>query len=198
MKKWIVFDVDDVICNFRESLHQSFKQLGKDIHWSTWEIYKHVDIYQLNNEKELLDHMRDYQVIEKAIVEDLVKDLFERLKEKGYYIGLLTARGWHDQGQELTHNFVDKYKLLVDKVVISGQHMDKKSAHIDKFDGKVVAYIDDSIHHVADFNEQGVLAFLLNRPWNIKNNELPRVDNLLEFEQHIYSLENNAKVKIKV
>lgn len=197
MKKWIVFDVDDVIANFRESLHQSFKNIGQDIHWENWKIYKHVDIYNLKDEDVLKKHMFSYHVIEKSQIEEHVFNIFQRLKNKGYHIGLLTARGWHEDGLELTENFVKKHQLPVDKIVISGQHMDKKSSHIHVFDGEVVAYIDDSIHHIEDFIAQGIHAFLLKRPWNESNHILPKVNSLLDFEQQIYQYERKPHIVIK-
>lgn len=197
MKKWIVFDIDDVICNFRESLYQSFKAIGKDIHWTEWETYQHTKIYGYSKDEELFLHMASHQVVEKAEIEQEVFDLFHRLKEQGYHIGLLTARGWHNQGYEITEQFVNKYNLPVDKIVISGQHLDKKSDHIPQFDGQIVAYIDDSIHHIQDFTDKSIPAFLMNRPWNIKNEHLPRVLDLLEFEQKIKSLEYSASHSLK-
>jgi hypothetical protein len=56
MNKWIVFDVDDVVASYRESLYQSFKTLGKDIHWSKWNTYKHVKIYGLNRAYRVVAH----------------------------------------------------------------------------------------------------------------------------------------------
>jgi uncharacterized HAD superfamily protein len=197
-KKWIVFDVDDVICNFRESLYQSFKDIGKDIHWNDWTSYRHNEIYSLSGEEELRYHMAHYEVMQKSHLEEHVCEIFNRLKQKGYSIGLLTARGWHEEGLKITEQFVEKYNLPVDKVVISGMHMDKKSAHKDKFDGELVAYIDDSIHHIEDFTSQHICAFLLDRPWNRLNNTLPRVHSLLEFEQKINELNNKNNIILKM
>lgn len=193
MSKWIVFDVDDVICNFRESLYQSFFNVGKDIHWSEWSSYNHTIIYNLSEDKELHNHMKDHFVLEKSTLEDGVLELMNRLKKNGFNIGLLTARAWHSNGQDITQDFIEKHQLPIDKLVISGQHKDKKSVHIDKFPGEIVSYIDDSIHHVQDFREKGVNALLLDRPWN-QDSQLPRVFSLIEFEETLL----NAKSKLKI
>lgn len=198
MQKWIVFDVDDVICNFRESLFQSFKKLGHDVHWSTWSSYRHTEIYPIKDEKDFHLHMVNHCVLENALIEENVKELFSQLKKDGYCIGLLTARAWHDNGYDITQKFIEKNNLPVDKLVISGQHMDKKSNHIGVFEGQIVAYIDDSIHHVEDFLAHNVPAFLMDRPWNQQAQDLPRVSSLNDFQKQIKHLDQKTKIKITI
>lgn len=198
MKKWIVFDVDDVICNFRESLFQSFKKLGHDVHWSTWSSYKHTEIYPIKDESDFHDHMVNHQVLENALIEEHVKELFTQLKKDGYSIGLLTARAWHENGYNITQKFIEHNQLPVDKLVISGKHMDKKSDHIAVFEGQIIAYIDDSIHHVVDFLEHDIPAFLMNRPWNEQAKELPRVHTLNDFKEQIQQLDQKTKSKLTI
>lgn len=197
MNKWIVFDVDDVICNFRQSLYQSFKEKGLDIPWQTWNHYNHVKMFNFNQESELHQHMKEYLVLEKSLLEEGVLEVMHSLKEKGYQIGLLTARGWHAEGMAITQAFIEKYDLPVDKLVISGQHMDRKSAHIHKFEGEVVYYIDDSIHHIQDFLSHGIKAYLMSRPWN-QDCEFNRVQSLKEFSEQIEDLHISTFVKSKL
>ena len=184
MKNWIVFDVDDVVCNFRDSLYESFLKLNKDIHWNNWKEYNHVTIYNLSDEKSLHKHMIEHRVLENAILEEHAYTVLQDLKDSGFSIGFLTARGWHPDGEKITQDFINKYNLPVDKLVISGYHKDKKSFHINKFDGGIEYYIDDSIHHIKDFVDSNVNAVLLDRPWN-KNSYLDRVFNLNEFKLKI-------------
>jgi uncharacterized HAD superfamily protein len=197
MDKWIVFDVDDVICNFRESLYQSFKDKGLDLPWQDWNHYNHVKMFNFTHEKELHLHMKEALVLEKSLLEEGVREVMTNLKQKGYKIGLLTARGWHSEGEIITQAFIDKYSLPVDKLVISGQHMDRKSAHMDKFKGEIAYYIDDSIHHIQDFLSQGVKAFLMNRPWN-QDSILPRIHSLKEFEEQVQPVQPMSKTKLKM
>lgn len=190
MDKWIVCDVDDVLCNFRESLYHSFKQFNLDLHWSQWNTYNCVSIFGLKNEAELHQHMIEHMVLENSDLELGVLDFFNEIKSCGFQIGLLTARAWHKDAQQITEQFVHKHALPVDKVVISGFHMDKKSSHINKFTGKIEAYIDDSSHHIEDFISLGINnTYLMDRPWN-KSYNLPRVNNLQEFKNNILCKKN--------
>lgn len=195
LDKWVVFDVDDVICNFRESLYQSLKKRGINIPWQEWSHYNHVKMFNFNDEKELHLHMAQHSVLENSLVEKEALSVMLSLKQKGYKIGLLTARAWHTEGQLITQAFIEKYNLPIDKLVISGQHMDRKSAHIDKFQGVVEYYIDDSIHHIQDFLSHQVRAILMNRPWN-QEVDLERVASLTEFNEKIPSLHLKNKHKM--
>lgn len=186
MKKWIVFDVDDVICNFRESLYQSFKIKGIDFHWSEWSSYNLTANYKFEDDNEFIRHMLDSQVVENAAIEEYVKEFFENLKNHGYHIGLLTARGWHHEGFKVTEHFVRSNGLTVDKIVLSSSYHDRKSAYLKEFEGEVKGYIDDSIRHIVDFISLSVPnVYLLDRPWNQENRELPRVNSLKEFSNII-------------
>lgn len=193
--KWIVFDVDDVICNFKESLYKSLVTIGKDIHWSKWNEYNHTVICDMT-ESQLHIHMKEHNVIENSLLEPEVQEIFKKLKKVGFKIGLLTARAWHNDAEKLTQAFVDKYNLPVDKIVISGFHTGKKSIHIDKFDGEVVAYIDDSIHHIQDFTDNNIPAFLLDRPWN-QNSALLRANTLTEFYDRVSEINKEIQLKFK-
>lgn len=181
MKKWIIFDVDDVVVSYRESLYQSFKLLGKDIHWSEWKTYKHVNIYGLNNYDELLEHMIKYNIIENSIIEEGVSHLIHQLKKDGYSIGFLTARSWHQNALELTENFVEENQLPVDKIVISG-FKGKKTDYLNEFEGETVGFLDDSVGNVEDFLSKNIMhSYLMDRPWNQENTDLPRIKNYDDF-----------------
>jgi Haloacid dehalogenase-like hydrolase len=181
MDNWIIFDVDDVLCNFRESLYCSFKNIGKDVHWTQWTKYASLELYGLKNEQELHLHMATHNVLENSKVEEGVPEFLVELKEAGFNIGLLTARAWHQNGKTITEDFVHNNNLCVDKIVISGLHTDKKSEHIDKFNGNITAYVDDSIHHIEDFISKGISnSYLMDRPWN-QSSELPRINDFHQF-----------------
>ena len=188
MNKWIIFDVDDVLCMYRESLYQSFKARGKDIHWSRWETYRHADIYGLETYEELIDYMVDNAILENSELEPGALAFMQAFKEQGYSIGLLTARGWHDKAMDITQAFVQKYHLPVDKIVIAG-FMKKKTDYIPEFEGDIVAFLDDSASHIEDFIQQGIAqSYVMDRPWNQHRPDLPRVMNYEEFTQKILSV----------
>lgn len=200
IQKWIIFDVDDVVVSYRESLYQSFKALGKDIHWSEWDTYKHVNIYGLKDYNEFLNHMIEYQIIEKAIIEEGVSQLIHKLKDKGYSIGFLTARSWHSKAYQITMKCVEDYNLPVDKIIIAG-FKGKKTDYLHDFPGKIVGFLDDSAGHVEDFIKANIPnSYLMDRPWNQDKISLPRIKNYEEFYHAIqsedYHLKNIKNIKI--
>jgi FMN phosphatase YigB (HAD superfamily) len=194
MQKWIIFDVDDVVVSYRESLYQSFKALGKDIHWSQWNTYKHVKIYGLKDYDEFLEHMKTYRIIENSPIEEGIFDLLHKLKEDGYSIGFLTARSWHPKAYEVTQEFIEKYKLPIDKVVIAN-FKGKKTDYISEFSGEIVGFLDDSIGHVEDFVTANIPnSYLMDRPWNQENVSLPRIKSYNDF-YNSFSKKSVKKIK---
>lgn len=194
MKKWIIFDVDDVVVSYRESLYQSFKALGKDIHWSKWETYKHVKIYDLKDYNEFLNHMIEHKVVENSLIEEGVSKLIHQLKEDGYSIGFLTARSWHPQAYEITKNFVKKHQLPIDKVIIAN-FQGKKTDYLQEFEGEIVGFLDDSLTHVEDFIHANIPnAYVMDRPWNQNVNYLPRIKDYKEF-YNVFSAKKMMKLK---
>lgn len=194
MNKWIVFDVDDVVASYRESLYQSFKLLGKDIHWSKWDTYKHVNIYGLQDYDEFLNHMIEHKVIENAPLEIGVQQLIHKLKNSGYLIGFLTARSWHPQAYEVTKDFIKKYDLPIDKIVIAG-FKGKKTDYINEFVGEIVGFLDDSVGHVEDFIAAKIPnSYIMDRPWNQNNSHIPRIKNYEDF-YNIITKKPNMKLK---
>lgn len=180
MYKWILFDVDDVVVSYRESLYQSFKVLGKDIHWSKWNTYKHVKIYGLKDYDEFLNHMITAQIIENSLIEPGVKELMHKLKEDGYSIGFLTARSWHPEAYEVTLDCIRRYNLPVDKVIVT-EFKGKKTDYLNEFPGEIVGFLDDSPSHVEDFISANIPnSYVMDRPWN-QNILLPRIHNYEDF-----------------
>ena len=189
MNKWIILDVDDVVLNFRQSLVESFRANGLDIPWESWTNYHHVKIYNLPDEQAFHQHLITAKVLEKADLEPGCHEALGAIKEHGYKIGLLTARGWHPEGYKITQDFVGQHGLPVDKIVVSSGHLAKKSDYLTQFDGVTHGYLDDSIHHVEDFRAKGINnSYLLDRPWN-KHSLLARVYSLDEFSQKITRLD---------
>lgn len=180
MQKWIIFDVDDVVVSYREALYQSFKKLGKDIHWSQWETYKHVKIYGLKDYDEFLNHMINKEILETSEIEPGVVELMHKLKEQGFSIGFLTARSWHPNALEVTQNLVKQHNLPVDKVVIAN-FKGKKTDYLEQFPGEIVGFLDDSATHVEDFIKAGINnSCVMDRPWN-QGVDLPRIKHYDDF-----------------
>lgn len=193
MKKWIIFDVDDVVVSYRESLYQSFKLLGKDIHWSKWDTYKHVKIYGLKDYDTFINHMVDSKVIENAMIEPGIIDLLNALKQDGYSIGFLTARSWHVRAYEITMDCIKKYNLPVDKLVIAG-FQGKKTDYLGDFPGEIVGFLDDSSTHVRDFIKAQIPnSYLMDRAWNQHDLDLPRIKNYKDFYQ-VFSIARKLKI----
>jgi uncharacterized HAD superfamily protein len=137
--------------------------------------------------------MRKYQVIENALIEDGVSELIYKLKADGYSIGFLTARSWHPKAYEVTQNFVKKYNLPVDKIVIAN-FKGKKTDYLNDFPGEIVGFLDDSTGHVEDFIATNISnSYLMDRPWNQDNITCPRIKNYDDFYNKFFKKNNILK-----
>lgn len=187
-EKWVIFDLDDVVYNFREQWYQSSLAEGIDIpHWSQWPSYDDLSYFKFNNQEDLRAMFIKHKVLENAEPEPEARAAIELLKASGFKVGALTARSWHPEAHEATIESFNRNGLMFDKLVISGLHNDRKSAHIDKFGGNILGFVDDSPQHVKDFTENNVSnVYLRQRPWNTAiRKEFPSVGNLLEFAREV-------------
>lgn len=186
-KKWIVFDLDDVVFNFRQQWYEASLNEGLVIpHWSEWPSYDYLDYFKLKDINELNAMLIKHQCLEKAKPEPEALEALQALKERGYMLGALSARSWHPRASEATLEAFKRHHLPFDKLVISGLYFDKKSEHIEKF-GEICGYIDDSSKHIEDFKSKGIPNVILRqRPWNIEMQKtLPSVNSLTEFVELI-------------
>lgn len=189
MKKWVVFDVDDVLLNFVESLYDAGKKhnlLSTDLHWKDWNSYNHLDYFTHKNQDDFRKFLVDQRVIEGLKPFPEVKSVIQEIS-KNYEIGFLTSRGYHPRAKEITENSIGNHFDIDGKVVIAGLHGMKKTDFLKEFDGEVVAYIDDTIMHVKDFQAIGIKAALRRQKWNEKEISVPVVNDLEEFYKFIES-----------
>lgn len=196
MSNWILFDVDDVLCNFRFSLQKSFEKENQFIDWRDWSSYEFYKIYDIDV-KDLDNHFMKYRVIEDAVLDSGIKHVFDKIKEDGYQIGVITARGWHPDGYNITKKFLDTHNLSYDKIVVT-DHTKNKIHYINEFNGSIHGFLDDNFHHVEMFSKHGINAFVLNRPWNKMFDYNNRVYNLEDFYLSIKNSNNNEMINSRL
>lgn len=191
-KKWAVFDMDDVLTDFATSSYETMVALGyPDIPVSAWPNYNINDIYGLPSHLEFIQIMIEQQILQKSKVKEHALDTLLAFKEKGFHIGILTARGWHPEAQKITNEYVIKNELPVDKIVIAGHHTQGKLFYASQFleDGEIFCYVDDSPKHIRDFSDAGIYAKLLRTSW-ISDQEahgLEQVHSILDYKNTVFS-----------
>jgi|GEM_PF-1939550 len=177
----IVFDLDDVLCNLREPMSDALaKATGKRIAWQDWTTYDLPVLYGVG-----LDHclsaFLEHEVLERAKPEPGAVDAVRVCRELGCEVQVMTARGWHPDGDALTRSWLAAHGFVVDALAVVGLH-ESKAAVIEAAGGADFL-LDDSPRHIQEVMATGVVTtpVVLCRPWNQHVTGAGRVRGNIEF-----------------
>lgn len=177
MNKNFCVDLDDTILNFRVPMMPALNlHTGKAIHWKDWNGGRLEDIYDITS-KEFIDILIDADVINRALPIPGAREALLKLKEAGYDIHIITARGWHPDGLALTKKWFADHNMVYDTINIVALHSSKADI-MDKFEN-VKCLIDDNEHNCMEVISRGYDAFLITMPWNV-NSALNRLNSIEE------------------
>ena len=143
MKKVCLVDLDDTLGDLKNPMMEALgKHTGVDIHWSTWEAF---DVPKI--------HDSGYSFI-------------NQLKMLGYYVVIITARGWHPDAFNLTDNWVREHNLNIDELLVIDNNQSKTDV-IKKFNN-IAFSVDDRIRNCRDYIQSGLAdnVILYSAPWN--------------------------------
>lgn len=165
MSRFVVFDVDDVLCPTSEPLQKALTQVtGKDIPVSEWFDFNLMRVYGVS-----------YEVVHEAFhvgklletpMHEFTATLFDAVRASGLKVGVLTARSWHPDAHAQTLARLQEMNAVPDRLTVC-DHGKSKAEYIRDF-GEVVGYVDDNASHVHDVSLAlpKTLCFLRNKPWN--------------------------------
>jgi len=113
---WVVFDMDDVLVSSRELLLNALNEhTGEQLTIDQWHDFTLTNVYKNLNQFELVDIFHKIQFIENGVLEAYAAETVKHIADQGFNVGILTARGWHQRGEELTWDFVKKHQMPVKK-----------------------------------------------------------------------------------
>lgn len=125
-----------------------------------------------------------------------------RLKEAGYNIAIITARGYHPEAYAVTQEWLRQHGIPVDRLEIVGAGK-SKSAVIESIPN-LTAYIDDHLAHLEGLRSLAALPdrefdlFVMDRPWNVKDNGFNRLYRLAQYADHAIGKLGQAPVSRKI
>lgn len=187
---WVWFDVDDVVVDASPLFQESMDRwTGQVIPWQTWPDNHFPPLYGIQDDDEegharMKDVWRADRILERAPVRPGVRAVMHQIKEAGCRIGLITARGWHEDGEGITRRMVKANGLPVSQV-LSVFYNQSKAAILQATDTQVVAVLDDTPRHIAGCVAAGLPGWLLDQPWNVQATHLPRMASLEAFARHV-------------
>lgn len=160
----MAFDLDEVLGDFWGSLspvlHDLFPNMPSVSELSD---YNGVPAQLGMTDDQFLALLIEHQVLE---FEKPVKGAAEFLagcREQGH-VQVVTARGFHPRARQITEEWLNRWEIPCDDLVITGPGQ-PKSEHLTR---NVSWFIDDAIHNVLDVKSSGRAqrTAIMVRPWN--------------------------------
>ena len=180
----IWFDVDDCLTDTAPVIAQSMRRLtGIEMEPADWSHLNLLELYQLGPKD--MDRVRDFwrkdELLERVEIFPHAKETLLVLHEAGYKIGLITARGWHPHGEQITRNWASSHHLPIEQVILTTIDQ-SKSECLKKIKTNVAGFVDDSAVNVHSADKEGWPSVLLTRPWNANwPGNLERISDIQEF-----------------
>ena len=177
MKKIALLDIDDTVANLRDSLmHALNGYTGKDIHWNDWDCYDLGKIYDIAM-PEVADCIQGNKLLENVELMDGSLEFIHLLKSKNYIVHFVTARAWHENGYNVTKEWLQSRNVPYDALNVTSHAVAKIDA-VKYYYNKVDLAIDDCYSHIEDYKKSGIVkhALLFHHPWN-KNQPYDKIIN---------------------
>tara|TARA_B100000683_G_C12429960_1_gene531317 strand:- start:167 stop:1126 length:960 start_codon:yes stop_codon:yes gene_type:complete len=168
-QKVVVFDCDDVIAGFRETFNSWLaSERGVNVDPESKEYYNTVGVKEAGFEPEAV--FRDFissSGFRKLPVDPKVAEVMNMLRQKGYWIQILTARPsdnlrcYYD-----TYWWLKMNNIPFDSIGFSGEKFRWLSDQDYYSEGAVVCAIDDSPKHAAELAKHGIRVIVPALPYN--------------------------------
>jgi hypothetical protein len=160
----IILDLDDVLANLREALYRSLARAsGIAVHWRHWRSYDLREHYPTVLDR-LDEILIDDRTLESCRPEPGAVAATGALKDLGFEIAIVTARGWHPRAEAITRDWLGEHGIRHDHLRIVPLGANKLEA-LAPF-RRIALAVDDHPDHVRRYLRAGIPALLMDRPWN--------------------------------
>lgn len=190
MNKIAVFDCDDVLANLRDPLQDLVSEhLKTPVYWKDWNQYEIGKVYGFD-----FSHICEMIVKRNTLFnlqpEPYARALIRSYKQEGCRTVVLTARGYHPHGKQITTTWLNMHGLEIDDVICIGLKEHKRD-YLDSMT-QVEVYVEDNHHHAEQAHDLPNVKriFLLDRPWNQNETRVTRVPGLKD----IFDLKTNKTI----
>lgn len=130
---------------------------------------------------QFLDGHIEFNILQNATIYEGVAVAISYARENGYEVAIVTSRGFHPDGENITREWFKKHNCDVDHMVLVGIHETKVNAL--KSLGNVAAYIDDYLPHLEDIaaSDLDINLFLMDQPWNCEDTQFNRIFSVSDY-----------------
>jgi uncharacterized HAD superfamily protein len=189
-QKVAIIDIDDTIADMRTPICSMLNSMmNTSLSWNEWYTLDVQKLYGISR-GDFLTALRDNEIIEKMVPHHNTLKFMEELKNAGYFISLLTARGWHNNGTHVTKQWLNEYNIPFDELIVCGITEDKSDI-VSKHYKHIEFTVDDSLSHCRNYvlNDKIKDVFVYDMPWNrrddIEDSRAIRVDCLEQIQKEL-------------
>jgi hypothetical protein len=192
MRPFVGFDLDEVLLGMRDLVHASLaRRLGGYPHWAYWSDFLHFERFAPGriDLKGFLDAIIEDEILENAPMEPGALQAVQEIRAMGLRTAVITARGYHPRGEQVTHDWLAKHGFEMDEVCVVGVRENK--AERVRALGPMIAYIDDHAKNLDQLEEAGVggVKVLHVRPWSAaQRDRFASVESIEEYPEVVRSV----------
>lgn len=165
--KVLIFDLDDCFVNTKTRIQNIYrKYLGrKDIHYRDWTDINLEDRYDVSWDKlkELMIEDNTFQLVRPHLG---ASEITKYVKNQGYYIVFVTARGWHPDAKAETEKYLKDNDFVYDELIITELNQSKEEAtrHL----SNIVLFVEDNFDNALEFanSKRADKTILYRQNWN--------------------------------
>lgn len=180
-KPVMAFDLDETLAGLRHLIRDVMTaEFGHCYPIDQWHSYNIEERFGITP-REFLALLEKHHVLERAALEPRALETLELARQLGYHRCIITARGWHPRGREITEQWLERHGLEVDDLHLVAERETKVDTM--RRIGSVAYFIDDHPGHVSEAVAADVAdrVIVISRPWNAQLNHAHRVECLGEF-----------------
>lgn len=193
MQNVCLIDIDDTLGDLKNPMMYALnKHTGKNFHWSDWKEFDIPKIYDITCEQ-FFEYCQRENVLSNIKPHDEAHAFLKNLRKLNTYIVLITARGWHPNGEAITCDWINEHELDIDELIIIPEHGNKADV-IKKFNN-IMFSVDDRIRNCRDYMNSELVdkVFIYTAPWNSHMNNWNHVGGGFDYHYRIRNLNDIFK-----
>lgn len=166
-----IIDIDDVLLEFARKANQEMNKLGKIAAYDDYVTYNFSMYHEISapDFKRIVDNQSIY--LDLTPIEGAVEAI-NTLKDKGFIIDLVTARGGYKDAEKRTIDSLAKNGISYDSLTLIDSSKNKKSDYYKQHSGNLAFIADDAVHNIIDAAKSNtrIAPFCIAAPWNDNRN----------------------------
>lgn len=166
--KPFAIDIDDVLARFADAIHRSLCTRYPNIKpVAQWNSFLWAEINNIPYD-DFIQMMIDDNLLATCVPVPGAAHAMQSIRDSGASLVLITARGYHPQGYELTQAWLNHHGIPFDDLIVVPNGLNKAQAAIGKYPKGFTYMIDDNADNLDHMRDAGLVSnpILIDQPWN--------------------------------